>query len=68
MNERKLGKDLSVSEIGLGTMGMSYAYGEIPDKAQMVKVLRESVELGERFLILQKCMDHSPMRNCWEKL
>lgn len=49
MNERKLGKDLSVSEIGLGTMGMSYAYGEIPDKAQMVKVLRESVELGEHF-------------------
>ena len=50
MKKRKLGNsNLSVSEIGLGTMGMSFAYGPAPDKKEMVKVLQEAVEMGEYF-------------------
>ncbi|MGM0216847.1 aldo/keto reductase [Enterococcus sp. AZ109] len=51
MNKRELGKSgLRVSEIGLGAMGMSLPYGELPDKQEMIKVLQEAVELGEHFI------------------
>jgi len=47
MNKRKLGKSsLEVSAIGLGCMGMSYAYGEIPDKKEMISLIRKAVENG----------------------
>jgi aryl-alcohol dehydrogenase-like predicted oxidoreductase len=47
MNKRKLGKsNLEVSAIGLGCMGMSYAYGEIPDKKEMISLIRSAVEFG----------------------
>ncbi|WP_265455269.1 aldo/keto reductase [Enterococcus sp. HY326] len=49
MKERVLGNDLKVSEIGLGTMSMSFGYGKTPDPKEMVKVLQEAVELGEHF-------------------
>ncbi len=51
MKTRTLGaKKLEVSEIGLGAMGMSLPYGELPDKREMIKVLQEAVELGEHFI------------------
>jgi aryl-alcohol dehydrogenase-like predicted oxidoreductase len=40
---------LSVSEIGLGCMGLSYAYGAAPEEAQSVQLLRRAVELGVTF-------------------
>ena len=47
MNKRKLGKSsLEVSAIGLGCMGMSYAYGEIPDKKEMISLIQKAVEDG----------------------
>ena len=47
MQMRKLGKnDLEVSAIGLGCMGMSYAYGEIPDKKAMISLLHSAVARG----------------------
>ncbi|HAQ7480351.1 TPA: aldo/keto reductase [Enterococcus faecium] len=49
MKKRTLGNDLQVSEIGLGTMGMSFAYGDIPDRKEMIHLLQEAVELGEYF-------------------
>ncbi len=50
MKKRKLGKGgLEVSSVGLGCMGMSYAYGEIPDKKDMVTLLRTAVERGVTF-------------------
>jgi len=50
MEKRKLGKDgLEVSEIGLGCMGMSFAYGPPPDRTQMIALIRAAVERGVTF-------------------
>lgn len=47
MQKRKLGNSgLEVSAIGLGCMGMSYAYGATPDRKEMIKLLRQAVERG----------------------
>ena len=41
MQTRKLGKsNLEVSAIGLGCMGMSFAYGPAKDRQEMIAVLR----------------------------
>jgi aryl-alcohol dehydrogenase-like predicted oxidoreductase len=49
MKTRKLGDGLEVSAIGLGCMGMSWAYGPAPDKSETFKVLARAVELGVTF-------------------
>jgi aryl-alcohol dehydrogenase-like predicted oxidoreductase len=47
MQKRKLGKSkLEVSAIGLGCMGMSFAYGTPPDRQAMIKLIRVAVERG----------------------
>jgi aryl-alcohol dehydrogenase-like predicted oxidoreductase len=46
MQKRKLGKDLEVSALGLGCMGMSSAYGPAADKAEMIKLIRAAHDLG----------------------
>lgn len=48
MEKRQLG-GLTVDAMGLGCMGMSFAYGDIPDQQQMVKLLQAAVENGETF-------------------
>lgn len=48
MKTRKLGKDLTVSAIGLGCMGMSHAYGG-QDEATSIKTLHRAVDLGVNF-------------------
>ncbi len=50
MHTRRLGKSgLEVSALGLGCMGMSYAYGPAPDKQSMVKLLHQAIERGITF-------------------
>src|SRR5918993_3806271 len=50
MNTRTLGRDLEVSELGLGCMGMSQSYGPNPgDRSEMIAVLRAAVERGVSF-------------------
>lgn len=50
MRTRTLGNSgLEVSALGLGCMGMSWAYGPAPDKAEMIALLRKAVELGVTF-------------------
>src|SRR5213082_757826 len=50
MQKRRLRKsNLEVSAIGLGTMGMSFAYGPPPDRKQMIALLRAAVERGVTF-------------------
>jgi aryl-alcohol dehydrogenase-like predicted oxidoreductase len=48
MKTRKLGS-LEVSSLGLGCMGMSYAYGPADD-SESLAVLRRYFELGGNFL------------------
>jgi aryl-alcohol dehydrogenase-like predicted oxidoreductase len=49
MKKRTLGQGLEVSAVGLGCMGMSQSYGVIPDKADMIPVLRGAVDRGVTF-------------------
>src|SRR5216684_614691 len=50
MQKRKLGKsNLEVSALGLGCMGMSFSYGEVKDKEEMITLLRTAVDRGITF-------------------
>ena len=50
MKKRTIGKGgLQVSALGLGCMGMSYAYGPAKDKQEMISLLRNAVERGVTF-------------------
>src|SRR5204862_4415414 len=50
MQKRKLGKsDLEVSAIGLGCMGMTFAYGPPGDKQEIISLIRSAVERGVTF-------------------
>jgi aryl-alcohol dehydrogenase-like predicted oxidoreductase len=47
MQKRTLGKSsLEVSSLGLGCMGMSHAFPPMPDKQQMVSLIRAAVDRG----------------------
>ena len=48
MKKRRLG-NLEVSALGLGCMGMSASYGRIPDKQEMISLLRAAVDRGITF-------------------
>lgn len=50
IGKRILGKSgLEVSTLGLGCMGMSFGYGTISDKKEMITLIRKSVEYGINF-------------------
>ena len=49
MQKRTLGDGLEVSALGLGCMGMSFAYGIAPDPKEMVSLLHAAVERGVSF-------------------
>jgi aryl-alcohol dehydrogenase-like predicted oxidoreductase len=50
MQERKLGKsNLEVSAIGLGCMGMTFAFPPFPGKKEMISLIRSAVEHGVTF-------------------
>ena len=50
MQKRRLGKGgLEVSAIGLGCMGMSFAYGTVPNKDDMISLIGSAVERGVTF-------------------
>ena len=46
MQKRTLGKDLTVSAIGLGCMGMTHAYGAPSDENDMLRLISQAVDLG----------------------
>jgi len=50
MQKRKLGRsNLEVSALGLGCMGMSFAYGPAHDKTEMISLIRSAVDRGTTF-------------------
>jgi len=50
METRTLGNSgLKVSAIGLGCMGMSFAYGTTPDKQEMIGLVRSAIDRGITF-------------------
>src|ERR1700739_780023 len=50
MQKRKLGNQgLEVSEIGLGCMTMTGGYGQSPDRATMIQLIRTAAERGVTF-------------------
>lgn len=48
MQKRKL-RDLEVSSIGLGCMGMSHGYGPVADENEMIKLIHKAIDLGVTF-------------------
>lgn len=71
MKTRILGKDLEVSAVGLGCMGMSHAYGPASDKKEMTELLSKAVDKGYRSLTPRKSTAHPRIRmttrNFWEE-
>ncbi len=49
MQKRKLGKDLEVSAIGLGCMGLSSGFGPAVEKQQGIDLIRAAFERGVTF-------------------
>ena len=50
MQKRKLGNSgLEVSALGLGCMGMSFGYGTVADKQEMIALIHKAVESGVTF-------------------
>lgn len=49
METRVLGKDLTVSAIGLGCMGFSHAYDAPTDEKETIRLLRRALDLGYTF-------------------
>lgn len=63
MKYRNLGGNLDVSEIGLGCMSLTGAYGNTggPDKAEGIALIRHAVELGVTFFDTAEV--YGPFRN-----
>lgn len=49
MIKRILGKDLEVSAVGLGCMGLSQSYPPFPKREEGIRFLRRAVEMGQTF-------------------
>ncbi|MFV0392783.1 MAG: aldo/keto reductase [Coprobacillaceae bacterium] len=55
MKKQRLGKDLEVSAIGLGCMGMTHAYGSPANKEEMIKLISSAVRQGCNFFDTAEC-------------
>lgn len=55
MKTRILGKDLKVSAVGLGCMGMTHASGAPADVKEMTKLLAQAVDMGYTIFDTAEC-------------
>ena len=52
---------MEVSALGLGCMGMSQSYGPVPDRPEMIALIRTAVERGTTFFDTAEA--YSPFKN-----
>jgi len=55
MKYRVLGKDLKVSVVSLGCMGMTHAYGAPSDETEMITRIREAYDIGYTMFDTAEC-------------
>ena len=55
MEKRILGKDLEVSVMGLGCMGMTHGFGDVSDEDEMIEVIRGAVKAGIKMFDTAEC-------------
>lgn len=55
MQSRILGKELEVSAVGLGCMGLSHAYGTAVERNEAVRLIRQAYEDGYTFFDTAEC-------------
>jgi len=55
MQKRILGKNLEVTAVGLGCMGLSHAYGPAMEKREAIKVIRQAYDTGYTFFDTAEC-------------
>lgn len=55
MEKRILGKDLEVSVMGLGCMGMTHGFGDVSDEDEMIEVIRGAVKAGITMFDTAEC-------------
>ncbi|MBD5135437.1 MAG: aldo/keto reductase [Lachnospiraceae bacterium] len=55
MKKKILGKDLEVSAVGYGCMGLSHAYGNATAHNEAVKIIRSAYENGYTFFDTARC-------------
>ena len=68
METRVLGRDLEVSAVGLGCMGMSHAYGAPASREEARILLAEAVDLGVRFFDTAELYGNKDEPNANEEL
>ena len=55
MQTKILGRDLEVSAVGLGCMGLSHAYGTAVERNEAVRLIRQAYEEGYTFFDTAEC-------------
>ena len=62
MQNRRLGKDLLVSAIGLGCMGMSHAYGRPSTLQEARNIIAQALDCGYTFFDTAESYGNEPQR------
>ena len=57
MSKRKL-RNLEVSSIGYGAMGLSHGYGPTPSKEESIKIIKKVYEMGYTFFDTAEAYGH----------
>lgn len=63
MKTRILGKELVVSEIGLGCMGLSHGYGPASDSKEALRLIHQAIDWGVTFFDTA----YTTTMNCWSE-
>ena len=64
MEIRILGRDLEVSEIGFGCMGMSHAYGTVSTQKEAEELIEKAKAKGIK-IIMDLVINHSSDEHAW---